>query len=318
MGERILVIGALGQLGSELTLKLRERYGTENVIAADIADWKLGARMSPYMRLDVCDREQLMMVVKQERITQIYHLAAILSAKGEADPLWAWQLNMDGLLNVLETAVKCDVGKVFWPSSIAVFGPGCQRHNTPQLLSGVPSTVYGISKLSGEYWCQYYHEKFGLDVRSIRYPGLISYSALPGGGTTDYAVDIFYKAKLDELFRCFLGPKTTLPMMYMEDAIRATLELMDAPPENISIRTSYNVAGLSFAPEELAEEIKRQAPGFKIRYEPDFRQQIADTWPCSIDDRFARRDWNWRAEIGLSEMVERMLQGVKPELLDSL
>lgn len=310
MKERVLVIGAMGQLGSELTEKLRQRHGKENVIAADIADWAIGAKSSPYIRLDVTDRSQLLMITREEEITQIYHLAAVLSAKGEANPQSAWQLNMDGLLNVLEVAVKCKLRKVFWPSSIAVFGPGCQRHNTPQLLSGIPSTVYGISKLSGEYWCQYYFEKYQLDVRSIRYPGLISYRTLPGGGTTDYAVDIFHKAIAGQTYDCFLGPATTLPMMYMDDAIRATLELMDAPAESISIRSSYNLGGISFSPEELAAAINRQLPGTGIRYQPDFRQQIADSWPCSIDDRFARRDWGWMPRIALETLVELMLAGV--------
>ena len=311
MKERILVIGALGQLGTELTESLRERYGRENVIASDIADWSAGVKHSPYIRLDVSNRSQLLEIVRGEEITQIYHLAAVLSAKGESDPQSAWQLNMDGLLNVLQVSVDCGVKKVFWPSSIAVFGPGCQRHNTPQVVAGTPSTVYGISKLSGEYWCQYYFEKYGLDVRSIRYPGLISYRAKPGGGTTDYAVDIFYKAKAGERFQCFLAPYTTLPMMFMEDAVRATLELMDAPANRITVRSSYNLAALSFDPARLVQVIKKVLPSFEVAYAPDFRQQIADSWPASIDDRFARKDWGWAPAFSLEEMVEVMLDKVE-------
>lgn len=313
MKDKILVIGALGQLGTELTEKLRERYGRQQVIAADVADWSVAREHSPYVRLDVTDRTSLSRYVAGEGITQIYHLAAVLSAKGEHDPQFAWQLNMDGLLNVLQVAVDCKLEKVFWPSSIAVFGPGCQRHNTPQVVAGVPSTVYGISKLSGEYWCQYYFEKYGLDVRSIRYPGLISYRAKPGGGTTDYAVDIFYKAKAGERFECFLAPYTTLPMMFMEDAVRATLELMDAPAEKLSVRSSYNLAGMSFDPETLVDRIRRRVPDLKVAYVPDFRQQIADSWPASIDDRFARWDWGWQPEFSLEELVEVMLDKVVVE-----
>jgi len=313
MRDKILVIGALGQLGTELTEMLREKYGRQQVIAADVVDWSAARTYSPYIRLDVTDRAKLSMLVAGEGITQIYHLAAVLSAKGEHDPQWAWQLNMEGLLNVLQVAVDCRVDKVFWPSSIAVFGPGCQRHNTPQLVAGIPATVYGISKLSGEYWCQYYFEKYGLDVRSIRYPGLISYRTKPGGGTTDYAVDIFYKAKTGERFECFLAPYTTLPMMYMEDAVRATLELMEAPAEKIKVRSSYNLAAMSFDPEALVDRVKRLVPNLEVAYVPDFRQQIADSWPASIDDRMARWDWGWQPRFSLEQMVEVMLDKVAVE-----
>jgi nucleoside-diphosphate-sugar epimerase len=261
--------------------------------------------------MDVMNKAQLQFVIQEEKVTQIYHLAAMLSASGEKEPSLAWQVNMDGLLNVLELSVRYKVEKVFWPSSIAVFGPETPKFNTSQTASTIPTTVYGISKLAGEHWCRYYFDKFGLDVRSLRYPGLISYKALPGGGTTDYAVDIFYKAKAGEKFNCFLKEGTALPMMFMDDAVRATLELMNAPKEKISVRTSYNLAAVSFMPEELAAEIGKIEPGFQIGYAPDFRQGIADGWPASINDRMAREDWGWKPRFGIKEIVETMMENVK-------
>lgn len=315
----ILVIGACGQLGRELTLALKESYGKTAIIACDRLDAAI-AKMTDvrYHKLDVTDKAQLQQLMENEKITQIYMLAALLSANAENDPILAWHVNMGGLLNVLELSVRYKVTKVFWPSSIAVFGPESPKENCPQDAFTIPTTVYGISKLSGEYWCRYYYEKFGLDVRSLRYPGLISYKALPGGGTTDYAVDIFYKAKAGKTFTCYLKADTTLPMMFMDDAIRATLKLMEAPKENISIRTSYNLAGVSFTPAELATEIGKQLPDFQIIYEPDFRQQIADSWPSSINDSPARKDWEWQAKFNTEQMVTVMLENVQVEDLVSL
>lgn len=313
-GEKILVIGACGQIGKELTAALIERYGKKAVVASDVLEKH---RVKPatlrYERVDMCNKAQLLMLVRNERITQIYLLAAVLSPSGENDPQGAWQVNMDGLLNVLDVAVKCGVGKVFWPSSIAVYGEGAPRVGAIEESFSVPATVYGMSKLSGEYWCKYYVDRYGLDVRSLRYPGLISYKALPGGGTTDYAVDIFYKAKSGEAFTCFLAEDTRLPMMFMADAIRAALELMAAPSEKVKVRTSYNLSALSFSPVELVEEIKKQVPGFSVRYAPDFRQQIADSWPDSVDDSKARRDWGWSPEFSIEDMVEQMLANVSVE-----
>lgn len=310
--EKILVIGALGQLGSELTVALRDRFGPAAVMAADIVDRKDPVFQGvAYTRLDVLDSGALKALALSQGLTQVYHLAAVLSAKGEGDPRLAWQINMDGLLNVLDTAVACRIGKVFWPSSIAVFGPGCQQQYCGQSPTGVPSTVYGISKLAGEFWCGYYMEKFGLDVRSLRYPGLIGYRSAPGGGTTDYAVDIFHSAIAGRSFECFLREDTQLPMMYMDDAIRATLELMDAERSELSLRSAYNLSGMSFSPRELAGEIASQLPGFVVSYAPDFRQQIADSWPDIIDDRRARTDWGWQPEVSTVEaLVGRMLAGL--------
>ncbi len=304
--EKVLVIGAGGQLGSELTERLRQLHGADNVIAADVrmreyfAGWK-------FEMLDVLDHEGLERILGQHRITQIYHLAALLSAAGEQKPELAWQINMQGLLNVLESSVKFKVKKVYWPSSIAVYGPTTPKVDTPQDTIMDPTTVYGISKLAGERWCEWYHQKHGLDVRSLRYPGLIGYKAKPGGGTTDYAVDIFFKAITERKYTCFLGPQTTLPMMYMEDALNATIELMEAPAEKISVRSSYNLAGISFNPEELANEIGKLLPDFAIEYKPDFRQQIADSWPRSIDDTAARMDWGWQHQYDLPKMVREMM-----------
>lgn len=309
---KILVIGACGQIGSELTRALRERYGDNQVIAGDrlSADGHQGPG-HPYVQLDVMDKEHLSTLVREEGITQIYHLAAVLSATGEKNPQLAWQINMQGLLNVLDIGVEARLEKVFWPSSIAVFGPDSPKSDCPQQTVTEPTTVYGISKCAGEYWCNYYHQKYGLDVRSLRFPGLISYLAAPGGGTTDYAVDIFHKAVESGEYECYLKADTPLPMMYMSDAIRATLELMDADAERLSVRTSYNLSGLSFTPAEIAAEIAKRIPGFKISYAPDFRQQIAESWPGSIDDSVARRDWGWSPKFDLEAMVDEMLKAIK-------
>jgi nucleoside-diphosphate-sugar epimerase len=305
--EQVLVIGAGGQLGSELTESLWEKFGKDSVIATDIRHPSGKLSDSKFEILDVLDVNTLADLIKKNRFTQIYHLAAVLSATGEKNPGLAWKINMDGLLNVLDQAVKHKVPKVYWPSSIAVFGPSTPKLNTPQETVMDPSTVYGISKLAGERWCAWYHQKYGLDVRSLRYPGLIGYKAHPGGGTTDYAVDIFFKALTDKKFACFLKNDTMLPMMYMDDAIRATLQLMDSNPENITVRSSYNIGALSFTPDEIAEEIRKHIPDFTISYSPDFRQQIAESWPKSIDDSVARRDWGWKHTYSLQKMVDEML-----------
>jgi len=315
--ERILIIGANGQIGSELVSALADKRGAQNVIASDIGDNNLyGA--ARYTRLDVLDKDSLARLVAGEGITQVYQLAAMLSATGEKAPLKAWTLNMDGLLNILEIArERGEAGKplkVFWPSSIAAFGPNTPSENTPQFTIMDPTTVYGISKLAGERLCEYYHSKYGVDVRSIRYPGIISYKSPPGGGTTDYAIAIFHAALRGETYECFLGPETTLPMIYMPDAIRATIELMEAPAEQVAIRSSYNVAGVSFNPRELAAAITKALPQFRIDYKPDSRQQIADSWPKSLDDSRATSDWAWKSRIGVDEMVESMLKNIDVSL----
>jgi nucleoside-diphosphate-sugar epimerase len=312
--EKILVIGANGQIGSELVEALSRQHGTDNVIAADIGPRSLfGA--AHYETADVLDEDRIAQVVETHSITQVYQLAALLSVTGEQAPLKAWTLNMNGLLNVLELAREhAQAGKplkVFWPSSIAAFGPHTPAVETPQLAVMDPTTIYGISKQAGERLCDYYFSRFGVDVRSIRYPGIISHKSPPGGGTTDYAIAIFHAAKRSECYRSYLGPETTLPMIYMPDAIRATIELMDAPAEQIRIRSAYNVAGLSFNPRELAAAIKRRLPGFQIAYEPDDRQAIADSWPHSLDDTYARADWGWHACVGLTELVDDMLANIK-------
>lgn len=303
--SRILVVGANGQLGSELVIALRNKFGHKNVIASDIVEPKKDN--SPFELLDIMDADRLEALAKQHEITEIYHLAAILSAKAEQNIRFAWDLNMQGLLNVLELARQMEGLKVYWPSSIGVFGPSTPKDNTPQDSYADPNTVYGISKLAGERWCQYYHDKFGVDVRSLRYPGLIGYKSLPGGGTTDYAIDIFYKAIKGEPFTCFLQEDASLPMMYMEDAVNATIQLMDAPTDQVKIRSSYNLAAMSFSPQEIFEKIKEHYPGFSIKYQPDFRQAIADSWPHSIDDSAARKDWGWQHKYDLDKLVEVML-----------
>ena len=309
--DNILVIGACGQIGRELLLALRGKYGKQNVLAADIhSELKAGPELAPYLQLDVMDKDMLEYAFKYEEFTQVYHLAAMLSANGERDPQAAWNLNMESLLSVLDLSVKYGLQKVFWPSSIAVFGPESPKNNCPQDGLTPSSTVYGISKAAGEQWCNYYFQKYGLDVRSLRYPGLISYTGAPGGGTTDYAVDIFHHAVQGTPYRCFLEEDTALPMMYMQDAIRATLELMDAPAERMTIRTAYNLAGLTFTPRELFGAIVKETGSFGIEYQPDFRQQIADSWPESIDDIRAREDWGWKPRYDLDEMVKEMLKGL--------
>ena len=306
--EKVLVIGASGQIGVELTLALRKIYGNANVVASDLREEnELLKGSGPYVSLDVMNKEMLHVQVIRQNITQIYLLAAILSATGEKNPHLAWHLNMQGLLNVLDIARDEKLHKVYWPSSIAVFGPTSPKENCPQRTIIEPSTVYGISKYAGEFWCNYFFGRFGVDVRSIRYPGLISYKSAPGGGTTDYAIEIFHEAREDKKYTCFLKEDTYLPMMYMPDAIRATIELMEAPAEKISVRTAYNVAALSFSPSEIAAEIKKYIPGFTMRYVPDYRQGIADSWPQSIDDSVARMDWGWRHEYDLERMTADML-----------
>ena len=314
--KKILVIGAGGQIGTELVLELANRFGKESVIASDIKDDcpKLLAGYH-YVQLNVLDDAALRNIVSQEGVTEIYLLAALLSATAEKDPKFAWKLNMDGLFNVLDLAKEGQLKKVFWPSSIAVFGPTTPKQDTPQQTVMEPSTVYGISKQAGEQWCAYYHEKYGVDVRSIRYPGLISYSSLPGGGTTDYAVDIFYHAKENGTYTSFLAEDTALPMLFMEDAIRATIELMEAPAENIKTRTSYNLAGISFTPNELAAEIQKHIPNFTIDYAPDERQAIAASWPGSIDDSVAAKEWGWQKKYDLEKLVDVMLENVDPKMI---
>lgn len=313
--EKILVIGASGQIGVELTLALRKIYGAQNVIASDLREQNpLLEGTGPYVSLDVMNKEMLHVQVIRQHVTQIYLLAAILSATGEKNPGLAWHLNMQGLLNVLDIAREEKLTKVYWPSSIAVFGPTSPKKDCPQQTVIEPTTVYGISKYAGEFWCNYYFHKYGVDVRSLRYPGLISYKSAPGGGTTDYAVEIFHEALKDEDYTCFLGKDTYLPMMYMPDAIRATIELMEAPAERIAVRTSYNLSGMSFSPEEIADEIKKHLPDFKISYEPDYRQEIANSWPESIDDSVAQRDWGWKPEFDLARMTADMLENLKIEI----
>ena len=311
--ERILIIGANGQIGSELVGALADQHGAANVIASDIGANNV-YKAARYTQLDVLDQERLARLVDDENITQVYQLAALLSATGEKAPLKAWELNMDGLLNILEVArLRGEAGKplrVFWPSSIAAFGPNTPAQNTPQFTVMDPTTIYGISKLAGERLCEYYFTKYGVDVRSIRYPGIISFKSPPGGGTTDYAIAIFHAALKGEKYDCFLGPETTLPMIYMPDAIRATIQLMDAPAANVAIRSAYNVAGLSFNPRELAAAITLAVPAFEIGYTPDSRQAIADTWPQSLDDSQATGDWGWKATVGLEQLVADMLANI--------
>jgi nucleoside-diphosphate-sugar epimerase len=311
--EKILVIGASGQIGVELTLALRKIYGNSQVVASDLREENpLLKGTGPYVSMDVMNKEMLHVQVIRQGITQIYLLAAILSATGEKNPNLAWNLNMQGLLNVLDIAREEKIHKVYWPSSIAVFGPTSPKKDCPQQTVIEPITVYGISKYAGEFWCNYYHHRFGVDVRSLRYPGLISYKSAPGGGTTDYAVEIFHEAIEENKYECFLSSDTYLPMMYMPDAIRATIELMEAPSSNIKVRTSYNVSGMSFSPAEIATEIGKCLPGFQISYKPDYRQSIADSWPQSIDDSVARNDWGWKEEFTLKTMTIDMLENLKP------
>ena len=308
MQKSILILGACGQIGTELTYALREKYGHEAIIASDIREGNESLMDSgPFELLDATDYNALEEVVAHYEISEVYLMAAMLSASAEKFPMRAWNLNMNSLFNVLKLAKEKKIDKVFWPSSIAVFGANTPAENTPQNTIMEPSTVYGISKQSGERWCDYYHTKFGVDVRSIRYPGLISWKTKPGGGTTDYAVEIYHKALTTKAYTCFLKKDTKRPMMFMDDAIRATLLLMDSDPEKIKIRSSYNLAAMSFSPEEIAKSIQTRIPDFKITYAPDFRQEIADSWPNSIDDAQARSDWGWQSEFDLEKTTVEML-----------
>ena len=318
MTTKILIIGACGQIGTELTAKLRAEYGNDNVIASDIR--KLNndiVNNGIFEVVNALDYNQIEHLIEKYHITDVYLMAALLSATAEKNPAFAWDLNMNSLFHVLNLAKAGKIKKIFWPSSIAVFGPTTPRDNTPQYTIMEPSTVYGISKQTGERWCEYYNKQYGVDVRSIRYPGLISWSSEPGGGTTDYAVDIYHKAILDGKFTSFLSENTALPMMYMDDAIKATLEIMKADATKIKIRSSYNLSGMSFTPKEIAEEIKKHYPDFTIDYAPDFRQKIADSWPASIDDSSAREDWNWSNDYNLEnmtiEMFDKLKENIYPE-----
>ena len=312
MNTVILVLGASGQIGTELTQKLRKIYGSNHVIASDIREGSEELMPSgPFEIIDATDKIKILETVKKYNVTQVYLLAAMLSATAEKMPEKAWNLNMNSLLAVLDLAKENHIQQVYWPSSIAVFGPSTPKINTPQQTIMQPSTVYGISKVSGEYWCNYYHEKYGVDVRSLRYPGIISWKTKPGGGTTDYAVDIYFKALEDKKYECFLSENTRLPMMYMNDAVNATIQLMQAKPKDIKIRTSYNLAAIDFTPKEISEEIKKHIPDFQISYQTDFRQAIADSWPSSIDDSEARHDWKWHHDFDLQSMTEDILKNLK-------
>lgn len=314
MSETILILGAGGQIGGELTMKLRTIYGDNNVIASDIRESDfLRLSSGPFEFLDATDKEAILEVVAKYKVTQVYLLAAILSAVGEKHPKKAWDLNMTSLLAVLDLAKEKHIKQVYWPSSIAVFGSTTPKENTPQKTIMEPSTVYGISKISGEFWCNYYHEKYGVDVRSIRYPGIISWKTKPGGGTTDYAIDIFFKAVENRNYECFLSENTRLPMMYMQDAVDATIQLMQTEAKDIKIRTSYNLSAIDFTPKELFEEIKKHIPDFTITYQPDFRQEIADSWPQTIDDSHARKDWNWSYKFDLSSMTQDMIKNLEAQ-----
>ena len=306
MRDKILVIGSGGQIGTELVEYLRERTGNDNVIASDLKK-KEQTEAGPYEVLDALDAKDIAAVVDKYKVNQVYLLAALLSATAEQNPKFGWKLNMEGLFNVLDLAKEKKIAKVYWPSSIAVFGPTTPRDNTPQYCIMEPGTVYGISKQAGERWCEYYYKKYNVDVRSLRYPGLIGWKSAPGGGTTDYAVHIYHEALKNGKYGCFLSENTTLPMMYMPDAIRATVDLMEAEAAKVKIRSSYNIAGISFSPKEIAHEIKKYVPDFSISYKPDFRQAIADSWPRSIDDSSARSDWGWKLQYDLAKMSEDMV-----------
>ncbi|HTA61217.1 MAG TPA: NAD-dependent epimerase/dehydratase family protein [Bacteroidia bacterium] len=307
--DKVLIIGAGGQIGVELLEELNKLYGSSNVVAADIKQ-STAFSNNAFEVLDVLNKDQLLDVVKKHSIKQVYLLAALLSATAEKNPLYGWQLNMQGLFNVLDLAKEKHIEKVYWPSSIAAFGTTTPKQNTPQYTVMEPTTVYGISKQAGERWCEYYFLKYGVDVRSLRYPGLISYKSAPGGGTTDYAVHIFHEALKSKTYECFLSGETTLPMMYMPDAIQATIQIMHAPASSIKIRGAYNAAGISFNPKQIAAEIKKHIPDFTITYKPDFRQEIADTWPQSINDAEARKHWDWSHKYDLPTMVKSMLDNL--------
>ena len=312
MEKRILIIGASGQIGNELTMYLRNMYSNQNVIASDIREASsIVMESGPFEILDAMNAKAIEEIVTNYKITDVYLMAAMLSATAEKYPIKGWDLNMTSLFNVLNLAKDKKIEKVFWPSSIAVFGPTTPKINTPQHTIMEPATVYGISKQTGERWCEYYHKRYGVDVRSIRYPGLISYKTPPGGGTTDYAIEIFHKALKDKNYTCFLTAQTALPMMFMDDAINATVNIMLAPPQKIKIRNAYNLAALSFNPQELAASIQKHIPDFTINYKPDFRQAIADSWPASIDDAVARKDWGWQHTIDLDKMTKIMIDNLK-------
>ncbi len=312
MASKILIIGACGQIGTELTIALREKVGRDNVIASDIREGSEDLMNSgPFEIADATNYNQIEDLVIQHDIEEVYLMAAMLSATAEKFPMKGWDLNMSSLFHVLNLAKEGKIKKVFWPSSIAVFGPTTPKHDTPQTTVMEPTTVYGISKQAGERWCEYYFNKFGVDVRSIRYPGLISYKTLPGGGTTDYAVEIYHEALKNGKYTSFLNKDTELPMMFMDDAIRATISLMEAPSEKVKVRSSYNLAALNFTPDTLAKAIQKHIPEFEISYAPDFRQAIADSWPSSIDDSEARKDWGWRHDFDLEKMTSEMLEGIK-------
>ncbi|HEY5687322.1 MAG TPA: NAD-dependent epimerase/dehydratase family protein [Yeosuana sp.] len=308
MNPKILIIGACGQIGSELTYKLRTLYGDKNVIASDISYSNIDIVNSGIFEIvDAQDYAAVKICVEKHRINTIYLMAAMLSATGEKYPMKAWDLNMNSLFHVLNLAKAKFIKKVFWPSSIAVFGSTTPKENTPQFTVMEPSTVYGITKQVGERWCEYYHNKYGVDVRSLRYPGIISWKTLPGGGTTDYAVEIYHKAITDKKYECFLSENTALPMMFMDDAIKATVDIMSANDKDVKIRSSYNLSGISFTPKDLAQSINQQIPEFNITYKPDYRQEIADSWPKSIDDAYARNDWNWKHDFSLEQITKEML-----------
>lgn len=314
--ENILVIGASGQIGSELTIELRKIHGSDHVFATDVREAPDDIlRGGPFQLLDVMDDKRLIYFVIRHKITQIYHLAAVLSGNAEKLPLQAWRINMDSLMNILEIAKMVeDVKKVFWPSSIAVFGPTTPRVNTPQLTVMEPTTVYGISKLTGERWCEYYFRKYNVDIRSIRYPGLISYKTEPGGGTTDYAVEIYYDAVKTGHYQCFLNKDTALPFLFMPDAIHATIQLMEADKSNMSVHTSYNLGGISITPQNLQREIQKHIPDFRVDYKPDFRQDIAESWPQSVDDSISERDWGYSYDYDLSRITEIMIEEISKKL----
>ena len=316
MSSKILIIGAGGQIGSELTQKLRAMHGIDNVIASDINTRNLDlVNSGPFEIIDAKNYNAIHDCCLHNNVKTVYLMAALLSATGEKYPMEAWDLNMNSLFHVLNIAKKGIIDKVFWPSSIAVFGPTTPKHNTPQFTTCEPTTVYGITKQVGERWCEYYHKKYGVDVRSIRYPGIISHKTMPGGGTTDYAVEIYHKALENESYTCFLSENTELPMLFMDDAIDATLKIMEAASEKITIRSSYNLAAISFTPKEIAASIKKELPNFKIKYAPDFRQAIADSWPSSIDDSFARKDWGWEHNFSLETMTQEMLLNLKAKYI---
>ena len=310
--DKIMVIGSSGQIGTELVMELRASFGNDNVVACDLKSSAQEVMESgPFETLDVLDKTKLLELIKKHHITQVYLLAAMLSATAEQHPMFAWKLNMESLFNVLELAKEGHIKKIYWPSSIAVFGPTTPRQNTPQYTIIEPSTVYGISKQAGERWCEWYFKKYGVDTRSLRYPGLIGWKSAPGGGTTDYAVHIFHEALKKNTYECFLSENTALPMRYMPDAIRATIEIMDAPAEKIKIRGGYNLGGISFSPKDIAAVVAQNCPGFTITYKPDFRQQIADSWPASIDDSEAKKDWGWKPQFDLIAMSEDMFLNLK-------